>query len=231
MKIKIIFTLLILLYFSTNLFSYDYQKLLDITKKDLKEIEVEVKKLERKIKTNKNNAEMNAELGFYFYTMALYEKLTAAKAVKYFEKSYELEKDILIKGIIGLSYVLRAQEEANLGYLDKGFKILDEACDECNENVYVKSILLSYRISYNLDIPEFVYPRRIEIIKKDIAEMEKLNKEGKLSDIDYVYILYDKIRFLKKERSENEAEDVINIILINYPDHPVTLKIKEEFNK
>ena len=226
MNRRTIFTLFIVLYLSSNLFSHDYQKLLNIRNKDIKELEMEAKKLERGIKKNKNNAELNAELGFYYYNLAINEKPVAAKAVKYLEKSFELKEDFLIKGMLGLSYTLRAGEEQNLGYLNGGFKILDEACDE-NKDVFIKMILLSLRIGQNLEIPEFIYPRRIEIIKKDIVEMEKLFKEGNLSVFKYVYIQFDKYRFLLKERNKKAAEEIKNYIKTNYPDHPVNL----EFSK
>lgn len=216
---KKIITVFLFLSFLVPLFSsIDESWIGKISEASTKDIEKEIKLLEKELKSDKTNHEIITKLGFSYHFLAITGKKAAQKSINYFEESLKIKEDNLIRAYYGSAIGLLGGEKLDLGYLNKSFKIIDDVILKDPENVSV----LILALTNGLSMPDFIYPKREPVVKKILDTFDKMANEKTLDEGYFPLILLNKGAYLLKQKDLANAKLMWKEVVAKYPDSKQT---------
>ncbi|HOV13528.1 MAG TPA: hypothetical protein PK771_04525 [Spirochaetota bacterium] len=204
----------IMLLFVIPLFSINGEWIGKISEVEQKELEKEIKVLEKELKNDKSNYEIITKLGFCYHFLSIKGKKVAQKSINSFEESLKIKEDNLIRAYYASAVGLLGGEKMDLTYLNKCFKIMDEVLEKDPEN---ESVLI-LALTNSLAMPDFVFPKREPVAKKSLETLEKMYSENKLSEGFYPVVLLKKGDFLLKQKNLTDAKKTWKEIVEKFPD-------------
>ncbi len=154
------------------------QKINDFTSlTNVKIIEQEIKKIEKKKKLNKKDS---LNLVILYHNLALYKKelKTTERAIEKIEKIYKKNKTPIITTYYGSTLTLIGRDSKNpvikIQYVKKGLKYIDKAIEEKPDNLFIRMV----RANNNLELPSFF--KRLKYAIKDFEWIRKNFEKGKI---------------------------------------------------
>lgn len=212
-KITLVFLLITASVLSVSAYdSLFFQRIFNL---DQKQLNSEIKELEREEKERKSQIEYHLTIGMLYYMQATNGKKTAGKAIFHLETYLKIHNDVLIKAYLGSCYTIYGGDEGNLAYITEGLALIDKACSEQPDNYLVRM----NRINTALGSPNFLYIKRKELVHRDIEHLLKLVYEQKPDRKLQGEILFTKALIFLKERKKEEAVKLLEEIIGKYPEN------------
>jgi len=187
------------------------------------DLEKEIKSLENQLKKDKTNYDLITKLGFVYHFLSISGKKVAKKSISYFEESLKIKNDVLIQTYLGSSWTLLGRENLDLGYLNKGSKMIDESFKKEPENISILIVLLTNGIG----MPDFIFSKREPMVQKALETLEKLKTENKLSEGIIGVFLFNKSLYLLKKKDLTNAKLLWKEVLEKYPSSEEAKKSKK----
>ena len=130
---KKIILLFILFIFLNNLQALDSGWITRNLNLDKVQLLEEINYLKSELKKDKYNSELLAQIGICYNNLCQLNEKKSNDSINYLERSLKIKNDPIVKAYLGSAYSLRGKEKLDLGAVNKGLKIIDEAYNESKD--------------------------------------------------------------------------------------------------